>query len=280
MVVVGTDSDVWRLSAPEYLLLMRQNGLAPADALAVRAGLIDAIMRGCLEIHRRQVPAGRGTREEWHVVPGGVPPRPPLDAIVAAVDAAPAAPDVEGRPGRTVSAVLTALARSGVGTYTDRHVLPALAAAGLVTDVRPQRWFRSSRYTATPPGEAEGAAAAQRVAAARRAVAAVPRRGDAEAVRQAQLDAAMALGAAGAVVAAEQDLLRAAADLRKADAGGDTTTVMLLSASTGSEDDRRGGELYDAVDAGAFDGSSSGGSWGDGGSGGWGDGGGGGGGGD
>ena len=199
-------------------------------------------------------------RTEWHLVPGGGDPPRTLAPVTAAVDAAPEVTDTEGRRGRPVTSAVNALRdASGGATYADLHVLPALESGGYVVGVKPPRWFRTSRFTLTATGEAVAAEGAERVAAARAAVTAIPSRGSAEAVREARLAAATALGAAGVLVIAERDLLAAASEIRRAlgedgGSGGDASFLLLTSSGTGSPDDgERLDEMFDAVDAGAFD---------------------------
>jgi hypothetical protein len=73
------------------------------------------------------------------------------------------------------------------------------------------------------------------------------------------------------LVVAERDLLAAASEIRRAlgqdgGSGGDAVILMSASGDPGSaEDAERMGEIFDAVDAGAFDAADGGGSGGDGG---------------
>ncbi|MGF1661026.1 MAG: hypothetical protein ACFCVG_00900 [Kineosporiaceae bacterium] len=266
------------LTAPEYVVLLSR-GSTPADGPVVRAALVECVVRGLLRIERR---SGRGLfrpRDEWHLVPGHGDPPGTLAPVLAAVDAAPEVEDAEGRRGRTVASVVKALREASDGAaYADRHVLPALESAGYVVEVKPPRWFRTSRFALSTDGEAVAADGAERVAAARAAVEAIPSRGAPEEVREARSAAAGALGAAGVLVIAEKDLLADAGEIRRALAedggsGGDATFLLLASGDTGSADDAvRVGDMFDAADAGAFDaadgGGSGGGEGGDGGGGG------------
>jgi hypothetical protein len=255
----ATSQGLWGLTAPEHVVLL-SCGRTPADGAVVRAALIECVVRGLLRIERR---SGRGVfrpRTEWHLVPGGGDPPAVLAPVPAAATAAPEVEDADGRRGRTVASVVKALREAcNHATYADLHVLPALASSGYVTDVKPPRWFRTSRFTPTAGGGAVAADAAERVAAARAAVAAIPSRGTAEEVRTARLAAAAALGAAGVLVIAEKDLLSAASEIRRAlgdggGEGGDALIVLSAAGDPGSEDDAlRIGEMYDALDAGAFD---------------------------
>jgi hypothetical protein len=268
----ATAHGLLELTAAEYAVLLAR-GSTPADGPVVRAALVECVVRGLLRIERRTVRGVFRPRTEWHLVPGaGEPPRV-LAPVLSAVAAAPEVEDAEGRRGRTVAAVVTALRKASDGaTFADLHVLPALLAAGHVVDVKPPRWFRTSRFTLTPTGEATATEGDERIAAARAAVDAVPSRGEEESVREARLAAATALGAAGVLVVAEKDLLTAASEIRRALAedggsGGDATFLLLTSGHTGSVDDdaTRMGEMFDAVDAGVFDAADGGGSGGDGG---------------